>query len=185
MVDQPGDGVYPEYWEADVVLRDGGTAHLRPIQPADADAVQAFHTGQSQNSIYMRFFAFKARLSGKELKRFTEVDYNDRVAFVITIGGEIIGIGRYDRLDDPDRGRGRLQHRRRPPGPRHRLHPAGAPRRRRPGKRHPHVQRRSAAGEPEDADGLLPTPATTSNGISTTASSAWNSTSTPRKNPGP
>jgi len=101
MVDQPGDGEYPEHWEADVVLRDGGTAHLRPIHPSDADAVQAFHTGQSQNSIYMRFFAFKARLSAKELKRFTEVDYKDRVAFVITIHGEIIGIGRYDRLTDP------------------------------------------------------------------------------------
>ncbi|KQR75473.1 GCN5 family acetyltransferase [Arthrobacter sp. Leaf337] len=102
MVDQPGDGVYPEYWEADVVLRDGGTAHLRPIHPSDADAVQAFHTGQSQKSIYMRFFAFKARLSSKELKRFTEVDYKDRVALVITIGGEILGIGRYDRLTDPE-----------------------------------------------------------------------------------
>lgn len=101
MVDQPGDGEYPEYWEADVVLRDGGTAHLRPIHPSDADAVQTFHTGQSQNSIYMRFFAFKSRLSAKELKRFTEVDYQDRVALVITIGREIIGIGRYDRLDDP------------------------------------------------------------------------------------
>ncbi|WP_163163134.1 GNAT family N-acetyltransferase [Arthrobacter sp. Alg241-R88] len=101
MVDQPGDGEYPEHWEADVVLRDGGTAHLRPIHPSDADAVQAFHVGQSQDSIYMRFFAFKARLSSKELKRFTEVDYKDRVAFVITIRGEIVGIGRYDRLDDP------------------------------------------------------------------------------------
>jgi acyl-CoA synthetase (NDP forming)/GNAT superfamily N-acetyltransferase len=101
MVDQPAGGVYPEYWEADVVLRDGGTAHLRPIHPTDADAVQAFHGGQSQKSIYMRFFAFKSRLSSKELKRFTEVDYRDRVALVITIGGEIMGIGRYDRLDDP------------------------------------------------------------------------------------
>ncbi|MDQ1052254.1 acyl-CoA synthetase (NDP forming)/RimJ/RimL family protein N-acetyltransferase [Arthrobacter sp. SORGH_AS 212] len=101
MVDQPGDGEYPEHWEADVVLRDGGTAHLRPIHPSDAEAIQTFHTGQSQNSIYMRFFAFKARLSAKELKRFTEVDYKDRVAFVITMRGEIIGIGRYDRLDDP------------------------------------------------------------------------------------
>ncbi|MET3921525.1 GNAT family N-acetyltransferase [Arthrobacter sp. UYEF20] len=102
MVDQPADGVYPEYWEADVVLRDGGTAHLRPIHPADADAVQAFHVGQSQKSTYMRFFAFKSRLSAKELQRFTEVDYRDRVALVITIGGEIMGIGRYDRLDDPE-----------------------------------------------------------------------------------
>src|SRR5215218_342706 len=101
MVDQPGDGVYPEYWEADVVLRDGGTAHVRPIHPSDADAVQAFHVRQSRDSIYMRFFTFKATLSSKELARFTEVDYRNRVALVITIGGEIIGIGRYDRLDDP------------------------------------------------------------------------------------
>lgn len=102
MVDQPVGGVYPEHWEADVVLRDGGTAHLRPIHPDDADAVQSFHVGQSQKSIYMRFFAFKSKLSAKELKRFTEVDYKDRVALVITIGGDIIGIGRYDRLDDPE-----------------------------------------------------------------------------------
>ncbi|PPB50184.1 GNAT family N-acetyltransferase [Arthrobacter pityocampae] len=95
------DGQYPEYWEADVVLRDGGTAHLRPISPSDADAVQAFHVRQSQNSIYLRFFTYKARLSAKELRRFTEVDHRDRVAFVITRGGDIIGIGRYDRLDDP------------------------------------------------------------------------------------
>lgn len=101
MVDQPGVGIYPEYWEADVVLRDGGTAHLRPISPADTEALQAFHTGQSQASIYMRFFSFKPKLSGKELRRFTEVDHADRVAFVITIGGEILGVGRYDRLEDP------------------------------------------------------------------------------------
>src|SRR6476469_6415723 len=101
MVDQPGAGVYPEYWEADVVLRDGGTAHLRPISPEDAGALQAFHTAQSETSIYMRFFSFKPRLSSKELHRFTEVDHKDRVAFVITIGGEIVGVGRYDRLDDP------------------------------------------------------------------------------------
>ncbi|MGC7151965.1 GNAT family N-acetyltransferase [Paenarthrobacter sp. AT5] len=101
MVDQPGAGIYPEYWEADVVLRDGGTAHLRPIRPEDADALQAFHAGQSQASIYMRFFSFKPKLSGKEVRRFTEVDHVNRVAFVITIGGEIMGVGRYDRLDDP------------------------------------------------------------------------------------
>lgn len=101
MVDQPGVGIYPEYWEADVVLRDGGTAHLRPIRPQDADALQAFHAGQSQASIYMRFFSFKPKLSGKEVRRFTEVDHINRVAFVITIGGEIMGIGRYDRLEDP------------------------------------------------------------------------------------
>ncbi|MHA7305914.1 bifunctional acetate--CoA ligase family protein/GNAT family N-acetyltransferase [Arthrobacter sp. TMN-49] len=92
---------YPAHWEADVVLRDGGTGHLRPMTPADADAVQTFHMAQSQNSIYMRFFTYKSKLTAKELRRFTELDYRDRVAFVITRGAEIIGIGRYDRLNDP------------------------------------------------------------------------------------
>lgn len=95
-------GLYPEYWEADVVLRDGSTGHLRPISPDDADAVQAFHMRQSQNSIYLRFFTYKSSLSEKELKRFTEVDHEGRVAFVVTRGQDIIGIGRYDRLDNPD-----------------------------------------------------------------------------------
>ncbi len=93
-------GHYPQYWEADVVLRDGGTAHLRPIAPSDEEAVQQFHVAQSEASIYLRFFTYKSRLTAKELNRFTHVDYKDRVAFVITMGDEIIGIGRYDRLDE-------------------------------------------------------------------------------------
>ncbi|MCY0904294.1 bifunctional GNAT family N-acetyltransferase/acetate--CoA ligase family protein [Arthrobacter sp. H14-L1] len=101
MVEQPERAEYPEHWEADVVLRDGGTAHLRPMSATDSDAVQTFHLGQSQNSIYLRFFTYKSRLTDKELHRFTELDYRDRVALVITISGEILGIGRYDRLDDP------------------------------------------------------------------------------------
>ncbi|ALE91876.1 GCN5 family acetyltransferase [Arthrobacter alpinus] len=92
---------YPAHWEADVVLRDGGTGHLRPMTPADADAVQTFHMAQSKSSIYLRFFTYKSKLTPKELRRFTELDYKDRVAFVITHGSEIIGIGRYDRLDNP------------------------------------------------------------------------------------
>ena len=56
-------GHYPEYWEADVVLRDGATAHLRPISPDDAAAVQHFHMQQSENSIYLRFFTYKSSLS--------------------------------------------------------------------------------------------------------------------------
>ncbi len=43
-------------WEADVVLRDGTTTHVRPIRPEDADALQRFHVGQSERSTYLRFF---------------------------------------------------------------------------------------------------------------------------------
>ena len=66
---------YPATWEADVVLRDGSVAHLRPITPADADAVRRFHAGQSDESIYMRFFAPLRQLSDRDVRRFTHVDY--------------------------------------------------------------------------------------------------------------
>ena len=89
---------YPAWWEADVVLRDGSVAHLRPITPADASAVHRFHAGQSDESIYMRFFAPLRQLSERDVTRFTTVDYHDRVALVATVRGEIIGIGRYDRI---------------------------------------------------------------------------------------
>ena len=92
---------YPAHWEADVVLRDGSTAHLRPIRPDDAEELARMHRQQSQTSIYLRFFTYKSSLSSKELQRFTQVDYRDRVALIVLRGGEIIGVGRYDRLDDP------------------------------------------------------------------------------------
>jgi hypothetical protein len=89
---------YPAHWEADVVLSDGSTAHLRPITPADADALQRFHLSQSPESTYLRFFAPYPRLSDADLHRFTNVDHVDRVALVATVGDEILAVGRYDRI---------------------------------------------------------------------------------------
>ncbi|PRY62608.1 acyl-CoA synthetase (NDP forming) [Knoellia remsis] len=89
---------YPVQWEADVVLRDGSVAHLRPIKPSDTAGIHAFHARQSEESIYLRFFAPLRRLSDKDVHRFTHVDYEDRVALVLTLRDEIIGIGRYDRV---------------------------------------------------------------------------------------
>ena len=90
---------YPVRWEADVVLRDGSVSHVRPIVPDDADGLRRFHAGQSAESIYLRFFAPLKMPSDKDVARFTEVDYDWRVALVSTVRGEIIGIARYDRLD--------------------------------------------------------------------------------------
>ncbi|WP_369056262.1 bifunctional acetate--CoA ligase family protein/GNAT family N-acetyltransferase [Kineococcus terrestris] len=87
---------YPTRWEADVALRDGGTAHVRPIRPSDADAVAAFHSRQSEESRYLRFFAPMPRLSERDLTRFTHVDHAERVALVATVGDDIVGIARYD-----------------------------------------------------------------------------------------
>jgi acyl-CoA synthetase (NDP forming)/RimJ/RimL family protein N-acetyltransferase len=91
---------YPEHWEADVLLRDGATAHLRPIRPADAEGLQQFHLGQSPESVYLRFFAPMPQLSESDARHFANVDHKRRVAFVVTLGDDIVGIGRYEQLDD-------------------------------------------------------------------------------------
>ncbi|WP_022872511.1 bifunctional GNAT family N-acetyltransferase/acetate--CoA ligase family protein [Nesterenkonia alba] len=90
---------YPEHWEADVVLRDGAAAHLRPITPDDAERLQRMHAGQSESSIYLRYFTYKATLSDEDLERFTNIDYVNRVSFVVLLDEEIIAVGGYDRIE--------------------------------------------------------------------------------------
>jgi acyl-CoA synthetase (NDP forming)/RimJ/RimL family protein N-acetyltransferase len=87
---------YPDHWEADVLLRDGRTAHLRPITPDDGERLVTFYEGVSDQSKYFRFFSPMPRLSEKDVHRFTHVDHRDRVAFVLTVADQIIGVGRYD-----------------------------------------------------------------------------------------
>ncbi|MFI6594857.1 GNAT family N-acetyltransferase [Nonomuraea sp. NPDC050536] len=93
---------YPAHWEADVVLADGGTAHVRPIRPADADRLLAFYSRLSDESIYFRFFGPRPRLTDKEVTWFTNVDYVNRVALIATIGTEMVAVIRYDRTDEAE-----------------------------------------------------------------------------------
>ncbi|WP_300343153.1 GNAT family N-acetyltransferase [Nesterenkonia sp.] len=104
MGEQANVSGYPAHWEADVVLRDGAAAHLRPVSPEDAERLARMHEAQSESSIYLRYFTYKSTLSAKELKRFTTVDHQDRVSLVVVLGGtggeeEIIGVGGYDRIE--------------------------------------------------------------------------------------
>ncbi len=94
--------VPPAHWEADVVAADGGTVHLRPIRPSDAEALVAFHAGLSQRTRYLRYFSAYPRMSERDLYRFTNVDHHDRVAFVAELAGEIIAVGRYERHPGTD-----------------------------------------------------------------------------------
>ncbi|HEY9374796.1 GNAT family N-acetyltransferase [Streptomyces sp.] len=94
---------YPDHWEADVVLRDGGTARIRPITVDDADRLVSFYEQVSDESKYYRFFAPYPRLSAKDVHRFTHHDYVDRVGLAATVGGEFIATVRYDRIDDDGR----------------------------------------------------------------------------------
>ncbi len=111
-------GDYPAEWEADVVLSDGGTVHVRPVRPTDADRLVAFHGRLSHQSVYYRFFSPRPRLSQDDVTRFTTVDYDDRMALVALLGDDLIGIASYDRwpgrreaevaftVDDEHQGRG-------------------------------------------------------------------------------
>ncbi|MFE6818293.1 GNAT family N-acetyltransferase [Streptomyces sp. NPDC057677] len=98
--DQLPEHDYPDHWEADVVLRDGGTARIRPITADDADRLVSFYEQVSDESKYYRFFAPYPRLSAKDVHRFTHHDFVDRVGLAATVGGEFIATVRYDRIND-------------------------------------------------------------------------------------
>jgi GNAT superfamily N-acetyltransferase len=85
-------------WAADVVLSDGGTVHVRPIEPGDAIALQQFHARQPRESQYYRYFSAKAKLTDQEATRFSTVDLRDRGALVVEDGAEFIAWASYERL---------------------------------------------------------------------------------------
>ncbi|MGH8920542.1 MAG: GNAT family N-acetyltransferase, partial [Actinomycetes bacterium] len=90
---------YPRDWEADVVLADGGTVHLRPVVPSDADGLVALHGRLSERTRYFRYFGAYPRIPPRDLVRFSTVDHHDRVAFAALLGDDIVAVGRYERLE--------------------------------------------------------------------------------------
>ncbi len=84
----------------DAVLADGGAVHIRPITPDDADGYRSLHARLSSVSVYYRYFSARPKLSDKDIAFFTTVDYQRRFAIVAELGGELIGVARYDRHED-------------------------------------------------------------------------------------
>ncbi len=94
---------YPAEFIVDAVLRDGGVVRIRPIVPDDRERLYELFKGMGQKSRYFRFFQEKEDLTPKELEYFTNVDYENRMAFVALLDEKIIGVGRYDRDEnEPD-----------------------------------------------------------------------------------
>ncbi|MGW5918044.1 bifunctional acetate--CoA ligase family protein/GNAT family N-acetyltransferase [Nocardia fluminea] len=91
----------PQHWYGDVLAADGGVVRVRPIVPADADALAAFHTGLSDRTRYLRYFGPYPQISPKDMYRTTHVDYRDRVGLVAVLGTAIIGVARYELLARP------------------------------------------------------------------------------------
>jgi GNAT superfamily N-acetyltransferase len=90
----------------EVVLRNGTPSLLRVIRPDDKQRLlEGFHRLRGK-SIYFRFFSAKKGLTDKELKFYTEVDFEHHVAIVSTIKSDgkekILGVGRYIEISDND-----------------------------------------------------------------------------------
>ncbi len=89
-------------WTSTIVLGDGSTAVIRPISASDAPALAEFHATQSPESRYRRFFSPKPELTETELERFTNIDFVDRVAFVVEEHGEFVAWASYERWKNRD-----------------------------------------------------------------------------------
>lgn len=92
---------YPSQYEADVPLKDGSTAHIRPVRPEDAGALRALLEGLSPHSLFLRYHRRVARVEEEEIARFTDVDYADSLALVATLpaaaGERIAAVALYSR----------------------------------------------------------------------------------------
>ena len=69
----------------DEVLADGGTIHVRSVEPADAPGIVALHSRFSERTRYLRFFGAYPRIPARDLHRFANVDHRDREAFVALV----------------------------------------------------------------------------------------------------
>ena len=92
--------VYPGEQSVDVALRDGSTVHVRPVRPGDRDAIHAFLSGMSDESLYYRCFGTP------NIQWLTDwsvdVDYSGRYGVIVTTGADVrvVAHAAYVRIDD-------------------------------------------------------------------------------------
>ncbi len=104
---------YPSAYKREWPMKGGGLYTIRPIQPDDADMLQAFVRGLSQESRYFRFASAMPELPPRMLARYTLIDYDREMALVAvhrtrtaaddgqsTETEQIIGVSRY--ITNPD-----------------------------------------------------------------------------------
>ena len=89
---------YPPAWEFDGLLRNGEAVVVRPIRPADAPALVGLREATSPGTHQHVPLAGPA-ISRQAAARFSEVDYDARMAFVALVSDELVGLASYDRPD--------------------------------------------------------------------------------------
>jgi acyl-CoA synthetase (NDP forming)/RimJ/RimL family protein N-acetyltransferase len=98
----PSGAADPDRWCADVVLADGGTVHLRPVRPDDAARIEEFHSRQSPDSIYMRYFTAMPVLTPRMIDNLIQVDFLDHAGFLVELGDQVVAMASFDRWPDSD-----------------------------------------------------------------------------------
>ncbi|NYT36149.1 GNAT family N-acetyltransferase [Allopusillimonas soli] len=102
---------YPRRLVQAKAFKNGQPWLLRPIRPEDAEILQTFIRGLSDESRYMRFVSMLRELTPRMLERYTRIDYDRELALVATVlvpnpehrghpREEIIGFAHYLRNAD-------------------------------------------------------------------------------------
>jgi acetyltransferase len=98
---------YPSRHEREWQLEGGLRCTVRPIQPDDAEMLQGFVRGLSQQSRWFRFASHMPELPARMLARYTLIDYDREMALVAVAadaaapgGRRMLGVVRY--ITNPD-----------------------------------------------------------------------------------
>lgn len=81
----------------DSLLADGGVVRIRPVTPADADALTALHRAASERSIYLRFFGL-TRPAGDDYVAKVAAGGPDRTTLLAESHGVVVGMAGCIRL---------------------------------------------------------------------------------------
>ena len=84
-------------------LKNGTEVRIRGVRADDKKRISEAFRNLETESIYKRFFQYKKALTDEELKAATEVDFENEIALMVTIGEKetetIIGAARYVAFD--------------------------------------------------------------------------------------
>jgi GNAT superfamily N-acetyltransferase len=90
---------YPDALVAKANTRSGLEVTIHPIRTDDDDRLVDFHGRLSARSVYRRYFFLHRQLTGEEVEHLTHVDYASRMAFVAESDGQLVAVGRYERVE--------------------------------------------------------------------------------------
>ncbi|MPZ88603.1 MAG: hypothetical protein GEU81_11130 [Nitriliruptorales bacterium] len=88
-----------DVYASDARVNDDCTIHIRPIRADDLDRMLDMWSRLSPEAIRLRFFSPRS-MDEREMRYFTEVDYERRFALVAETAGRIVGVSHFDVYDE-------------------------------------------------------------------------------------